>query len=59
MQSTIIFAVVVAFFVLFAAMTVSVVVEHGFDVITVLALLVLALVGFGIVGALLNQPPDE
>jgi hypothetical protein len=58
MQSTI-FAVVVAFFVLFAAMTVSVVVEHGFDIITVLALLVLALVGFGIVGALLNQPPDE
>ena len=33
MQSTI-FAVVVAFFVLFAAMTISVVVEHGFDIIT-------------------------
>jgi hypothetical protein len=58
MQSTI-FAVVVAFVVLFAAMTVSVAVEHGFDVITVLALLVLALIGFGVVGALLNQPPDE
>jgi hypothetical protein len=58
MQSTV-FAVVVAFFVLFAAMTVSVVVEHGFDVISVLALLVLALIGFGVVGALLNQPPDE
>jgi hypothetical protein len=58
MQSTV-FAVVVAFFVLFAAMTISVVVEHGFDVITVLALLVLALIGFGVVGALLNQPPDE
>jgi hypothetical protein len=58
MQSTV-FAVVVAFFVLFAAMTISVVIEHGFDVITVLALLVLALIGFGVVGALLNQPPDE
>jgi hypothetical protein len=58
MQSTV-FAVVVAFFALFAAMTVSVVVEHGFDVITVLALLVLALIGFGVVGALLNRPPDE
>jgi hypothetical protein len=58
MQSTI-FAVVVVFFVLFAAMTVNVVIDHGFDVITVLALLVLALIGFGIVGALLNQPPDE
>jgi hypothetical protein len=58
MQSTI-FAVVVAFFLLFAAMTIGVVVEHGFDVITALALLVLALIGFGVVGALLNQPPDE
>jgi hypothetical protein len=58
MQSTV-FAVVVAFFVLFAAMTISVVIEHGFDVITVLALLILALIGFGVVGALLNQPPDE
>jgi hypothetical protein len=58
MQSTV-FAVVVAFFVLFAAMTISVVIEHGFDIITVLALLILALIGFGVVGALLNQPPDE
>lgn len=58
MQSTV-FAVVVAFFVLFSALTISVVVEHGFDVITVMALLVLALIGFGVVGALLNQPPDE
>ena len=58
MQSTIL-AVVVAFVVLFGAMTISVAVEHGFDVITVLSLLVLALIGFGVVGALLNQPPDE
>ena len=58
MQSTI-FAVVVAFFLLFTAMTIGVVVEHGFDVITGLALLVLALIGFGVIGALLNQPPDE
>jgi len=58
MQSTV-FAVVVAFFVLFSALTISVVVEHGFDVISVMALLVLTLIGFGVVGALLNQPPDE
>jgi hypothetical protein len=58
MQSTI-FAVVVAFLVLFAAMTISVAVEHGFDVITAFALLVLALIGFGVIGALLNRPPDE
>jgi hypothetical protein len=58
MQSTI-FGVVIAFLVLFAAMTISVAVEHGLDVITVLALLVLALIGFGVIGALLERPPDE
>jgi hypothetical protein len=58
MQSAI-FGVVIAFVVLFAAMTISVVVEQGFDVITALALLVLALIGFGVIGALLERPPDE
>jgi hypothetical protein len=58
MQSAV-FGVVVAFFVLFAAMTIGVAIDHGFDVITVMALLVLALIGFGVIGALLNRPPDE
>jgi hypothetical protein len=58
MQSAIL-AVVLAFVVLFAAMTITVTAQHGFDVLTVLALLVLALIGFGVIGALLNQPPDE
>jgi hypothetical protein len=58
MQSTV-FGVIVAFFILFAAMTISVAVEHGLDVITGLAVLVLALIGFGVIGALVNRPPDE
>lgn len=40
-------------------LTVAVIVEHGFDVLDVFALLVLGLFAFGIVGALLQQPPEE
>jgi hypothetical protein len=58
MQSAIL-AVVLAFIVLFAAMTISVIAESGLDVLTVLALLILALIGFGVIGALRNMPPDE
>jgi hypothetical protein len=57
MQSTVL-VVVVVFVVLFGAMTIDVVARTGFDVITAFALLVLALIGFGVIGALRN-PPDE
>jgi len=52
MQSAIL-AVVLTFVVIFGAMTISVALDTGFDVLTVLALLVLALIGFGVIGALL------
>jgi hypothetical protein len=58
MQSAIL-AAALAFVILLGGMTISVTIEHGFDVLTVLSLLVLALIGFGVLGALLNQPPDE
>jgi ribose/xylose/arabinose/galactoside ABC-type transport system permease subunit len=58
MQSAIL-AVALAFVILLAGLTISVTIEQGFDVLTVLSLLVLALIGFGVLGALLNQPPDE
>jgi hypothetical protein len=58
MQSVIL-AAALAFVILLAALTISVTIEHGFDFITVLSLLVLALLGFGVLGALFNQPPDE
>jgi hypothetical protein len=41
-----------------AFLTLKAVANGGFDVLTVLSLLVLALFGFGIVGALLH-PPEE
>jgi hypothetical protein len=41
-----------------AYLTLKAVADGGFDVLTVLSLLVLALFGFGIVGALLH-PPEE
>lgn len=58
MQSAIL-AVVLIFVVGFGGMTISVALDTGFDVLTALALLVLALIGIGVLGALLNTPPDE
>jgi hypothetical protein len=58
MHSTVL-AVVVAFVVLLGGLTLSVVIEHGFDVLTVASILILALIGFGVIGAPLERPPDE
>ncbi len=46
------------FIVGFGYLTLDEAAKHGVDVLTVISLLVLALFGFGIVGAL-RQPPDE
>jgi hypothetical protein len=54
-----ILAAVLAFVVLFAAMTIDVAVRTGFDVLTGAALVILALIGIGVVGALVHSPPDE
>ena len=43
---------------LLAFLTVSVAVEHGVDVLVVVSLIVLAMLGFGVLGAL-TTPPDE
>jgi hypothetical protein len=40
-------------------LTVSVAVREGVDVLVVLSLIVLALLGFGVLGALTSAPPDE
>jgi hypothetical protein len=40
-------------------LTVSVLVREGIDVLVVVSLLVLALLGFGVLGALTTPPPDE
>lgn len=46
------------FIALFAVLTVFDIVEHGPNFLTAVSLLVLAMFGFGIVGAL-RQPPDR
>jgi len=43
---------------LLAYLTLRVAIEHGVDILVVLSLLVLALLGFGVLGAL-TTPPDE
>jgi hypothetical protein len=40
-------------------LTVSVAVNEGVDVLVVASLIVLALLGFGVLGALTSAPPDE
>jgi hypothetical protein len=44
---------------LLAVLTVSVVVDDGVDVLVILSLIVIALLGFGVLGALASAPPDE
>lgn len=39
-------------------LTISVAIEHGVDVLVLVSLLILALLGFGVIGAL-TTPPDR
>ena len=54
---SIVLAIVLVFVAALAAMTLDVMFREGPDVLTVLSLLVIALFGFGIVGALRERPP--
>ncbi len=55
---TLILGVAVAFVATLLALTIHALIQGGPDILTVLSILVLALFGFGIVGALLH-PPGE
>jgi hypothetical protein len=44
---------------LLAALTISVAVDEGVDILVILSLIVIALLGFGVLGALSSPPPDE
>lgn len=55
---TLILLVALVFIGAFAFLTVYTVAKDGVDVLTVFSLLVLAMLGFGIVGAL-RQPPSK
>jgi hypothetical protein len=41
------------------ALTILVVLREGIDVLVIVSLLVLALLGFSVIGALTSPPPDE
>jgi hypothetical protein len=43
---------------LLAFLTVAVAVQDGIDILVVLSLIVLAVLGFGVLGALSSTPPD-
>jgi hypothetical protein len=43
---------------LLAFLTISVAVERGIDVLVVLSVIILALLGFGVLGALTSPPRD-
>jgi hypothetical protein len=44
---------------LLAFLTISVAIEDGVDVLVVVSVIVLALLGFGVLGALWSPPSDE
>ena len=54
----VVLAIALVFTLGFAALTIQAVANDGFNVLTVLSLLVLELSAFGILGALRNPPGD-
>lgn len=49
----------IAFCALFALMTISVAVESGVSILTVVSLLIVGMITTGLIGAIRNPPPDE
>jgi len=56
---TVILGAALVFIGILASLTVAAVVAGGFNVLSLVSLLVLALFAFGIVGALLTPPPED
>jgi hypothetical protein len=59
MARTLVLAGSLAIICLLAFLTVRVAVREGIDVLVVVSFVVLALLGFGVLGALTSAPPDE
>jgi uncharacterized ion transporter superfamily protein YfcC len=55
---TVVLGACTALIALLAGLTVTVLVRNGFDPLVFVSLIILALFGFGVLGALTN-PPDE
>jgi hypothetical protein len=47
------------FICLLGVLTISVAVKHGVDILVVVSLVILAMVGFGVFGALTSPPRDR
>jgi hypothetical protein len=58
MARTIVLLASLSIICLLAFLTISVAVDEGIDVLVVVSLVILALLGFGVLGALTSQPPD-
>ena len=49
----------IAFCALFALMTISVAVESGVSILTIVSLLIVGMIATGLIGAIRNPPPAE
>jgi hypothetical protein len=58
MGRTLVLAGSLAIICLLAFLTISVAVREGIDVLVVVSIIVLAMLGFGVLGALMSPPPD-
>jgi hypothetical protein len=58
MARTVVLVGSLAIICLLAFLTISVAVEDGIDVLVVLSVIILALLGFGVLGALTSPPRD-
>ena len=56
---TIMLAVAIAAIAGFLYLTIYAAADRGFTILTVVSVLIVLLLGIGIVGALLEQPPDD
>jgi hypothetical protein len=59
MARSLVLAASLALIGLLAVLTIDVAINQGVDVLVVLSLIILALLGIGVVGALTSSPPDE
>jgi hypothetical protein len=50
---------VLAFIVLFASLTISVIATSGLDVLSIIALFFLVIIAVPVIGGLLRPPPDD
>lgn len=58
-MQTVVQVLMLGFIVLFAGLTIEVISTSGFDILSGVSLLILALLAIPVIGGLLNQPPDE